>query len=133
MLGRDGGMIKQIYWPFFFGAGGRIGAGTQWFPWIHVADVAGIVTHAIENDKVSGILNAVAPHPATNAEFTKTFASALRRLAVFPIPGFVMNFAYGPERGKVVLEGQKVIPKRTLQSGYKFVFPDLTSACRDLT
>ncbi|KAK7114925.1 epimerase family protein SDR39U1-like [Littorina saxatilis] len=133
VLGRDGGMIQQIYWPFFLGAGGRIGSGAQWFPWVHVADVAGIITHAIINDHVSGVLNAVAPEPATNAEFTKAFASAMWRPSIFPVPGFVMNTVYGPERGKVILEGQKVIPKKTLESGYKFAFPDLKSACQDVS
>lgn len=124
-------MIQQIFWPFFLGAGGRIGSGQQWFPWIHVADVAGIVTHAILNDNVSGVLNAVAPQTTTNAEFTQAFASAMWRLAIIPVPSFVMNKVYGPERGKVILEGQKVVPKRTLKSGYTYAFPDLVSACRD--
>lgn len=133
VLGRDGGMIQQIYWPFFMGVGGRIGSGQQWFPWIHVEDIAGIITHAITDDSVSGILNGVAPQPATNTDFTKAFASSMGRPALFPVPGFVMNTVYGPERGKVILEGQKVSPKRTLESGYKFAFPDLTSACKSLS
>ena len=132
VLGRDGGMIKQIYWPFFLGAGGRIGSGKQWFPWIHVADVAGIVAHAILNNKVSGVLNAVAPGSATNAEFTQFFSEAMNRPAVLPMPEVVMKQVYGPERGKIILEGQKVAPKRTLESGYKFTFPDLSTACKDL-
>ena len=133
VFGRDGGMIQQIYWPFFLGTGGRLGSGQQWLPWVHVADVAGIVTYAIINDSVSGILNAVSPSPATNAEFTKAFASAMRRPAIFPVPEFVINTVFGPERGLVILEGQKVVPKRTLEAGYKFSFPDLCSACRQLT
>ncbi|KAK7478374.1 hypothetical protein BaRGS_00030378, partial [Batillaria attramentaria] len=133
VLGRDGGMIQQLYWPFFLGLGGPIGSGKQWLPWIHVADVAGLVTHAILNDHVSGILNAVAPEPVTNAQFAKTFASAMWRPAVIPMPGFIMNTVYGPERGIVVLEGQKVIPKRTLETGYPFAFPTLASACKDVS
>ena len=132
VLGRDGGMIQQIYWPFFFGTGGPISSGRQWFPWIHVADIAGLVTHAIINDNVSGVLNGVAPQTCTNGEFTKAFASAMWRPALIPVPAFVMNTVYGPERGKIILEGQKVIPKRTLETGYKFAFPDLTSACKDV-
>lgn len=132
VLGRDGGMIQQIYWPFFFGTGGRIGSGDQWFPWIHVEDTAGFIRYAIDNDNVSGVFNGVAPQCATNAQFTKAFASAMNRPAFFPVPAFVMNTVYGPERGKVILEGQKIIPVRTLESGYQFRFPDLTSACRDL-
>ncbi|KAL8605936.1 hypothetical protein ACOMHN_024760 [Nucella lapillus] len=133
VLGRDGGMIQQIYLPFFMGLGGPISSGEQWFPWIHVSDIAGLVFHAIRNDNVSGILNGVAPQSATNAEFTKAFASAMCRPAFFPVPGFVMNWVFGHERGKVILEGQKVIPKRTLESGYKFSYPDLASACKNLS
>lgn len=133
VLGRDGGMIQQIYYPFFFGLGGPISSGEQWFPWIHVDDLVGIVLHAITNDNVSGVLNGVAPESATNADFTKAFASAMCRPAFFPVPGFVMNFVFGHERGKVMLEGQKVIPKRTLESGYTFLFPDLASACKNLS
>ena len=132
VLGRDGGMIQQIYWPFYLGTGGRIGSGQQWFPWIHVKDVTGIVTYSILNDGVSGILNAVSPHAATNDEFTKSFARAMGRPAIIPVPEFVINMVYGPERGKVILEGQKVVPKRTLEAGYKFSFPELCSACRHL-
>ncbi|XP_041376023.1 epimerase family protein SDR39U1-like [Gigantopelta aegis] len=131
VLGRDGGMIQQIYLPFFLGLGGRIGSGSQWFPWIHVADIGGIFTHAIINDNISGILNGVAPQAATNLEFTKSLGSEMWRPTIFPIPGFVINYLLGEERGKVILEGQKVIPKRTLESGYKFVFPDLISACQN--
>lgn len=131
VLGRESGMIQQIYLPFFLGLGGRIGSGQQWFPWIHVQDIAGIFAYAIMNDHVTGILNGVAPQTATNLDFTKTFAGELWRPAVFPVPGFVFNWVYGEERAKVILEGQKVIPKRTLELGYKFVYPDLKSACHE--
>ncbi|XP_046328187.2 epimerase family protein SDR39U1-like [Haliotis rufescens] len=129
VLGRDGGMVQQMFVPFFLGVGGRVGSGSQWLPWIHVADIAGLFTHAILNPNVKGILNGVAPEAATNSDFTKAFASAMWRPALFPVPGFVMNFVFGEERGKVILEGQKVLPKRTLESGYEFVYPDLKSAC----
>lgn len=129
VLGRDGGMVQQMFIPFFLGVGGRVGSGSQWLPWIHVADIAGLFTHAILNPDVKGILNGVAPEAATNSDFTKAFARAMWRPAWFPVPGFVMNFVFGEERGKVILEGQKVLPKRTLESGYEFVYPDLKSAC----
>ncbi len=131
VLGRDGGMIQQMFLPFFLGVGGKIGTGSQWFPWIHVADIAGIFTHAIMNSDVTGVLNGVAPESATNSDFTRAFARAMRRPAVFPVPSFVMNKVFGEERGKVILDGQKVLPKRTLESGYKFVYPDLASACEN--
>jgi len=128
-LGRDGGMIQQIYYPFFFGVGGKIGSGSQWLPWIHITDLVGIFTHGVNNNSVSGILNGVAPETSTNLDFTKAFAKALGRPSILPLFEFQMNLVYGSERAKVILEGQKVIPKRTIESGYKFVYPDLKSAC----
>lgn len=132
VLGRDGGMIQSLYWPFFFGLGGRIGEGTQWFPWIHVTDLVGLVTYAIYNDMVSGVLNGVAPEVITNEQFSKTFATTMKRPALLPIPASVMQTIYGPERAKMILEGQKVIPKRTLETGYGFIFPHINCACKDI-
>lgn len=132
VLGRDGGAIKQMFMPFFFGVGGKLGSGKQWFPWIHVDDVAGIITHAIETDSISGVLNAVAPLPATNSEFTEAFARAMWRPAVFPVPAFSLKWLYGPERAKALLEGQHVSPKRMLESNYQYLYPDLGSACKEV-
>lgn len=132
-LGRDGGSLKNLYVPFSLGLGGRLGSGNQWFPWIHVDDVAGIFVHAVENEKVTGVLNAVAPNCVTNAEFTSTFAKSLCRPAMFPVPGFMLSLLYGSERASIILEGQHVLPKRTLDSGYRFLYPDLKSACKDFT
>ncbi|KAL3860028.1 hypothetical protein ACJMK2_010201 [Sinanodonta woodiana] len=133
VLGQDGGMIQQIYFPFFLGFGGRMGTGKQWFPWIHVDDIAGILAYAVKNKSVSGILNGVAPEAATNAQFASAFAGAMWRRALIPMPSFVFNTVFGNERAKIILEGQKVIPKRTLECGYKYKYPDLQSACRDLS
>ena len=125
-------MIQQSYIPFYLGLGGRIGSGTQWFPWIHISDIVGIYKHVITNPNVSGVLNGVAPEPATNMDFTQAFAKALNRPAFFPVPGFMMQLVFGEQRAKVILQGQKVIPERTLKSGYEFEYPDLQSACRQL-
>jgi uncharacterized protein (TIGR01777 family) len=120
-----------MYFPFWFGLGGRIGSGKQWLPWIHAGDAAGIFAHAIEKEHVSGILNGTAPNPVTNAEFTAAFGKAMWRPTFLPVPEFTLNMIYGPERAKVLLQGQKVLPKRTLESGYKFTFPEITAACEE--
>ena len=130
-LGRDGGAIKQMILPFWFGLGGRISTGKQWFPWIHVDDVAGIIVHAIENENVTGILNGTAPQYVTNAEFTAAFAKHLFRPAIFPVPEFALNLVYGPERANTLTTGAKVIPKRTMESGYQYIYPDIKSACQE--
>lgn len=131
VLGKEGGIIKTMYLPFLFGLGGRVADGRQWFPWVHVDDVTGIFAHVLENKNVSGILNAVSPEPATNAEFTKKLAAAMRRPAFFPVPEIALNVIYGEERAKAMVEGQKVIPCKTMLSGYKFTFPDMQSAVND--
>lgn len=134
MLGRDGGAIAQMLWPFRLGLGGPIGSGQQPFPWIHVADLAGIVTHAVEREDVGGILNGVAPSATdtTNRGFAQAMGSALRRPAILPLPGFVVSAVFGPERSIMLLEGQRVVPRRTLESNFCFAFPDLPSALQDI-
>jgi len=79
------------------------------------------------------VLNAVAPQTATNAEFTTALARAMWRPALFPMPSAVLKLIYGKERASVITDGQKVIPKRTVESGYQFMYPDLDSACRQVS
>ncbi|XP_054849519.1 epimerase family protein SDR39U1 [Eublepharis macularius] len=134
VLGRDGGAIAQMLWPFRLGLGGPIASGCQPFPWIHVADLAGIIAHALEHEGVTGILNGVAPSAVTtsNGDFAHAMGSALRRPAFLPLPGFVVSAVFGSERSVMLLEGQRVVPKRTLESNYRFAFPDLPSALQDI-
>ena len=94
--------------------------------------MTGMIVHALENDHVTGVLNGVAPEIVTNERFTKEYAGALWRPAILPTPAFVVNFIFGQERGKLLLEGQKVIPKRTLELGYKFQFPEIRPALADI-
>ena len=130
-LGRDGGMVQNMILPFFFGLGGSLGSGQQWFPWVHVDDVAGMIQYVIENEQASGVINAVAPEAVTNKQFTQAFASALNRPAFLPVPAFVIRRLMSPERVSLMLEGQRVSPKRALELGYSFRYPDLKSACQE--
>uniref|UniRef100_A0A131YFC2 Nucleoside diphosphate sugar epimerase n=1 Tax=Rhipicephalus appendiculatus TaxID=34631 RepID=A0A131YFC2_RHIAP len=132
VLGSNGGMVQQLYWPFFLGLGGPVASGSQFMPWVHIADIVGILIHAMNKEGLTGVLNGVAPQVVTNAEFTKEFARAMWRPALFPLPKFVLDLAFSPERATMMTEGQKVIPKRTLESGYKYKFPDVQSACQDI-
>ena len=133
MLGREGGMIKQLFWPFFLGLGGPVGSGQQYMPWIHVEDIARLFCHAIQKNHVSGVLNGVAPQVITNGEFAKTFARQMWRPAVIPLPLFAINWAFSEERAKIMTEGQRVIPKRTLESGFKYKYPDIETACQQVS
>lgn len=137
VLGRDGGAMKQMWLPFWLGLGGTLGSGQQPFPWIHVSDLAGIIAHALEPpvDTPSSspqVFNGVAPALNTNYEFTKEMGRIMRRPTVFPVPSFVMNTLMGSERAVILTQGQKVIPKRTLEAGFQYKYPDLTLALKEI-
>lgn len=138
VLGRDGGAMKQMMTPFWLGLGGTLGSGRQPFPWIHVSDLAGIIAHALvpspdtPSSAVPQVFNGVAPALNTNYEFTKELGRVLRRPTVFPVPGFVIDALMGSERAIVLTQGQKVEPKRTLESGFQYQYPDLSSALKEI-
>lgn len=132
VLGKGGGVIKNMIWPFWAGLGGPIGSGKQPFPWIHIEDLAGIFVHAIENDHVQGILNGVAPANDTNETFTEAFGRALNRPTFFRVPSFVVGLTLGEERSPVLIEGQNVKPKRTLEAGYNFTHRHIDSAMKEV-
>ncbi|XP_074838483.1 epimerase family protein SDR39U1-like isoform X3 [Carettochelys insculpta] len=133
VLGRAGGLLSQLLWPFWLGLGGPVGTGLQPFPWIHARDAAGLLCHALETEGVHGVLNGVSPaSPATcNADFARALGVALGRPAWLPLPAWAVRGVLGPERAVLVLEGQRVEPRRTLESGYRFQFPELPAALRD--
>ena len=114
------------------GLGGPIAGGRQYMPWIHVDDVVGIYIRALDDDGWSGAVNATAPKPVTNKEFSKALGKAVNRPAIAPVPGFVLDLKFGREFGRVLRGGQRVIPKRTQELGYRFKHPDLDEALADL-
>jgi uncharacterized protein len=129
VLGRDGGVLGKLLPVFRLGGGGVIASGKQWYSWIHMDDEIGIALHAI--DGVEGVLNAAAPNPVTNAEFTHALGHAVGRPTIVPVPGFAMTLMLG-EGAAAVTEGQRVLPERTLATGYVFRHPDLAEALRSL-
>jgi NAD dependent epimerase/dehydratase family enzyme len=112
------------------GLGGKIGSGKQYMPCIHQSDAVGIFQFALENPQVHGVLNAVLPQVTTNENFTAALGKAVNRKTIFTIPEWAAKIIFSG-RSELVLEGQKVIPKRTLELGYKFHFQDLESAMKD--
>eukprot|EP00088_Acartia_fossae_P069859 TRINITY_DN9216_c0_g1_i12.p1 TRINITY_DN9216_c0_g1~~TRINITY_DN9216_c0_g1_i12.p1 ORF type:complete len:375 (-),score=49.38 TRINITY_DN9216_c0_g1_i12:756-1832(-) len=133
VLGRNGGMIPQIYLPFFLGLGGRMGGGGQPMPWIHVKDLSGLIKHAVEDENMEGVYNAVAPQLITNQQFVDAFAGALSRPAFIPLPEFVWNFVFGEERATMITKGQWVVPQRTLASGFKYKYPTIQEAAAEFS
>src|SRR3569623_573587 len=132
VLGCDGGNLSKLRLPFRLGGGARLGSGKQYFPWIHVADVGGILLHAAAQDQLSGPVNLVAPEPVTNAEFTAALARAFGKSAPFAVPGFALKLALGDMANEMLLASQRMSPARVLQSGYVFRFPLLQDALQDV-
>lgn len=124
--------------PFWLGLGGTLGSGQQPFPWIHVSDLAGIIARSLEAPSPAPaaggpeVLNGVAPVLDTNREFTEALGRALRRPTLLPVPGFAMRALLGAERAVVLMEGQRVAPKRTLETGYEYQYPDLQAALKEI-
>jgi uncharacterized protein len=129
LLDKDGGALAKMLLPFKLGAGGPIAGGGQYMPWIHIDDVIGIYLAAIDNDW-SGPVNATAPEPVTNKEFSKALGRALHRPAIVPTPGLAIRMLYG-DMAEIVTTGQRVIPQRTRKLGYEFRHPDLDEALRE--
>jgi hypothetical protein len=127
VLGPGGGALAKMLPPFRLGLGGRLASGRQWMPWIHLDDVVGLFRHAAMHSEIDGPMNAVSPQPATNREFTRTLARVLRRPAILPVPGPMLRLVLGGF-ADVLLCSQRVLPKRAIETGYTFRYPQLEDA-----
>ena len=125
VLGADGGALAKLLPIFKLGLGGVVASGEQWYSWIHIDDQVGIYLRAI--DGYDGVLNATAPNPVKNRDFTAALGQALHRPAILPTPGFAISLARG-EGAVVVTEGQRVLPEATLACGYRFTYPEIGAA-----
>jgi uncharacterized protein len=132
VLDPRGGFLGPQLTPFKLGIGGPLAGGNQYVSWIHVEDEVGILLWALDNDKVSGVVNATAPNPVTNKVFSKALGKALGRPAVIPVPGLTVDLMYGKEFGQVLRGGQRVMPRRALDLGYEFRHPEVDEALADL-
>jgi uncharacterized protein (TIGR01777 family) len=120
----NGGALAKLLPIFQLGIGGKLGNGKQWFSWVHRDDLVGIIMLALDNAQITGALNGTAPHPVRNEEFTKTLAKVVSRPAILPVPAIALQLLLG-EASVLVLEGQKVLPKKALQNKYVFSYPEL--------
>lgn len=128
VLGSEGGALARMLLPFEFALGGPMGSGRQWMSWIHLDDAVGLLLHAMADVEISGPINVTAPSPARNRDFARALGRALRRPAVLPLPAFALRLALGRMAEEVLIAGQKVLPKKALESGYRFIYPDLDRA-----
>jgi uncharacterized protein (TIGR01777 family) len=113
--------------PFRAGLGGLLGSGRQWTSWIHLEDLVELVCFALEQPALAGPVNATAPHPVTNAEFTRRLAAALGRPALLPVPALALRMVFG-EMASVFLDSQRVLPQAALAAGFEFRYPELAGA-----
>jgi uncharacterized protein (TIGR01777 family) len=131
VLGAGGGALAKMLTPFKLGAGGPLGNGKQWMPWVHVADLARLYVHAADTPSINGPMNAVAPNPVRNSEFTKALGRQLHRPAFMPAPYLGLRLLFG-EFAQVLFASQRVIPRVALETGFVFQYPDIASALREI-
>lgn len=129
VLTPEGGMLKKLLPIYQLGLGGRMGSGQQWMPWIHMHDQVRLIDHLLHNPTCSGAYNACAPEPVRNVEFAKTLAQSLNRPAWLTVPAWPLRLALG-EMSILLLGGQRVVPSRTVASGFVWHYPSLTACLR---
>ena len=132
MLSTKGGALPKMLTPFKLGLGGRIGSGRQYLSWISIDDVVGGILYALNAGQVRGPVNATAPNPATNSEFTRSLAEVLHRPAIFPMPTFAVRALFGQMGDELLLASARVLPSKLQVSGYQFRRPELKTALMSL-
>lgn len=131
-IGRARGFLPIIRLPFCLGVGATIGSGRQMFPWVHIDDMAGLILFVLDNRETEGRYNAVSPGIVDNQTFTRAFARALGRRIIWTVPEWVVKVLVGAERSSILLRGQLVKPRRTLEAGFRFQYPTIDEAMHDL-
>jgi uncharacterized protein (TIGR01777 family) len=131
VLAGHGGALPRMLLPFKLGAGGRLGSGRQWMSWISLGDAVRVIAFALEQDELSGPVNAVAPGAVTNREFTKVLGRVLRRPTFMPAPGFALRLLLGEQAKALLLSGQHVVPRRLSDAGFEFTHEELEPALRE--
>ena len=132
VLSPDGGALAAMRRPFSLGLGGRVGSGRQYWSWIAIDDLVRIIARCLEQEDWEGPINAVAPHPVTNAEFTRALARTLRRPACLPLPAWVVRRLMGEMGRALLLASTRVVPARLAAAGFSFEFPELDAALATL-
>lgn len=131
ILGAEGGALATMMSTFRRFAGGRLGSGRQWFPWLHIDDLVNAILFVLAREDISGPVNFCSPNPVTNNELTRALAAALNRPALLPAPGFMLRMVMG-EFADVLLGSQRALPDRLSRSGFEFGYPHLKKALGNL-
>lgn len=128
VISREGGFLKKMLLPFKFGLGGKIGSGKQYISWIHIDDLVNCINYIITTPQLSGAINLSAPNPTTNHDFAKNLAKKLHRPCFFHMPEFIARLLFGKMGEELILSGQKVTPKKLIESGYTFKYQKIETA-----
>jgi uncharacterized protein len=131
VMGEKGGALSQMIPLFKKYIGGPIGSGKQWFSWVHIKDLAEAFAFLIKHPEISGPVNVCSPNPVRNKDLAKALGKALHRPSFIPAPGFMVKLVLG-EFGSVILEGQRVIPRKLLNNGFVFQYPDIEKALQGI-
>jgi uncharacterized protein len=132
VLSNEGGAWPRIVLPFKLFAGGPIGSGKQYWPWIHMVDEVGAIRFLIDNENAKGVFNFSAPTPLTNKQFAETLGKVMRRPAFFPVPAFALQAVFG-EMSTILLDGKRAVPHHLQKLGYTFKYPSAEAAFKELT
>lgn len=132
VLGKGARALQRLVKPFKLYVGGSLGNGRQWFSWIHLEDELNAILFFLNKENLKGAFNLTAPHPVIQKSFARTLGKTLGRPSWFPVPGFVLRLSLGKMADETVLVSQRAIPKRLLEAGYRFLFPNVESALEDI-
>lgn len=132
VLSKLGGMLPRVMAPFKLGLGGYVGSGKQYLSWIHIEDHVRAILFLIENVYARGVFNLTAPNPVTMKTFAKSLGKALRKPALFPVPGWALKLIYGQLAQETMLQGAKVYPEKLLNHEFEFIFDDINLALKNI-
>jgi len=131
VLGNKGGAFPLMALPYKLFAGGRVGSGKQWLSWIHIEDMTRLILFCLDDDKISGPVNASSPQPVTNDQFGQALGRAMKRPHWFPVPAIMMKSLFG-EMATLLLDGQRVLPRKVMEHGFTFRYPTIAAAASEL-
>lgn len=132
VLGASDGALGRMLMPFKLGLGGRLGNGKQWMSWIHLDDEVALIFHCLKRSDITGSINGSSPNPVTNMQFTRTLGKVLSRPVLFPMPPAVARLLFGEMADELLLTGQRVYPRKALESGFKFSYSELQQALEQI-
>lgn len=132
VLGDREGALARMLPAFKFGLGGPMGTGKQWMSWIHIDDMVNLIFHCMKRTDLTLAVNATSPNPVTNREFSKTLASVLRRPALLPMPASMIKLIFGEMGQELLLQGQRIIPTKAIETHFEFQHPELRGALENL-